>query len=150
MPSVAVVDTNVVVSGLLTGDSDAPTRRILDAMLLGRFPFLLSIELLAEMRAVLLRPRIRVRHGLTHAEVDQILQAIAANGVIREPRYSGAAAPDPGDNHLWALLRVRPGSVLVTGDGALLEARPDWAEVMTPAVFVTLLEQQAGASRGGS
>ena len=53
-----VVDTNVVVSGLITSDATAPTARILDAMLRGELRFLLSEELLSEYRSVLLRPKI--------------------------------------------------------------------------------------------
>ena len=48
----AVIDTNVVVSGVLTKDSPSPTVRILDGMLAGRFRFLLSVDLLAEYRDV--------------------------------------------------------------------------------------------------
>jgi len=55
----AVIDTNVVVSGLLTSLAASPTVRILDGMLVGAFRFLLSVELLAEYRAVLLRQKIR-------------------------------------------------------------------------------------------
>ncbi|MEZ5330675.1 MAG: hypothetical protein R2991_01180 [Thermoanaerobaculia bacterium] len=40
-----VVDTNVVVAGLLTGDAHAPTALILDAMLAGRVLYALSVEL---------------------------------------------------------------------------------------------------------
>jgi len=61
---VAVVDTNVVVSGLLTAEVTAPTHRILNAMLDERINFLLSIALLAEYREVMLRPRIQKRHGM--------------------------------------------------------------------------------------
>jgi len=64
----AVIDSNVVVSGLLSGGGFSPTGRILDRMLTGAFPFLLSEELLAEYREVLLRPTIARRHGLTEAE----------------------------------------------------------------------------------
>ncbi len=56
---VAVIDTNVVVSDLLTGEPVPPTAVLLDGMLRGRFTYLLSLELLAEYREVLLRPRIR-------------------------------------------------------------------------------------------
>jgi len=60
----AVIDTNVVVSGLITKDARAPTARIVDGMLRGRFPFLLSNLTLREYREVLLRPAIRRKHGL--------------------------------------------------------------------------------------
>ena len=43
----AVIDTNVVVAGLLTENTRSPTARILDGMCKGAFPFLLSTALLA-------------------------------------------------------------------------------------------------------
>ena len=65
------MDTNVVVAGLLTADSSSATARVLDAMLGGTFPFVISEELLAEYRSVLLRPRIVERHGLPESEIDE-------------------------------------------------------------------------------
>ncbi len=134
----AVIDTNVVVSGLLTGEAGAPTCRVVDAMLAGGFHYLLSEDLLAEYRRVLLRPRIRALHGLSGDEVDAVLLDIAANGALRTPRPAPESPPDPGDQHLWALLAAEPGAVLVTGDGKLLEHPPAFARVLTPAAFVRL------------
>jgi putative PIN family toxin of toxin-antitoxin system len=136
---VAVIDTNVVVSGLLTGEPSAPTRRILDAMLAGRFTYLLSIPLLTEYRAVLLRPRISDRHGLSEHQVDTILQELAAHAAIREPEAQGEVGPDPADAHLWALRREHPGAVLVSGDRALQTAPAPGASVLSPASFVSQL-----------
>jgi len=42
----AVIDTHVVVAGLLTRDAGSPTAKILDGMSRGAFPFLLSTALL--------------------------------------------------------------------------------------------------------
>ncbi len=140
----AVVDTNVVVAGLLTSDVDSPTARILDGMLEARFPFLLSVALLAEYREVLLRPRIHQRHRLSEGEIDSILTAIALNGVVRDPQGVGAPAPQRGDAHLWELLASQPGSVLVTGDKALFREAPKAASVLSPAGFVERLRAQGG------
>lgn len=113
-----VVDTTVVVAGLLTGDPAAPTARILDAMLRGVARFLLSEELLAEYRTVLLRPKIASLHGLSGAEIDEILVRLAANGAVREP---GPAPRGPrGDGHLFALLEAEPKALIVSGDAAVL------------------------------
>ena len=117
-----VVDTNVLVAALLTAQADSPTARTLDAMLNGSLMFVLSPALLAEYRAVLLRPRLAQRHGLTEAEVDELLATITANAIWREPHApsSSPAAPDAGDAHLWALLACEPAAALVTGDQLLL------------------------------
>src|SRR5690606_2425361 len=48
-----IVDTNVVVAGLLTGNDASPVARVLDGMLAGSFPFVVSEALLAEYRTVL-------------------------------------------------------------------------------------------------
>ena len=132
---IAVVDTNVVVSGLLTSGIDTPTSRILDSMLSGALRFALSIKLLAEYRSVLLRKKIRSRHGLDEAQIDTSLTAIAENAVICEPANPPSYPPDHGDLHLWALLAARPGAILVTGDQALVDHPPDWASVVTPQTF---------------
>lgn len=135
----AVLDTNVVVAGILTSQPTSPTARIVDGMLAARFPFLLSMELLSEYREVLLRPAIQRLHGLGPDQVDRILTEIVANAAIREPG-SAAAAPEPGDQHLWNLLACKPGAVLVTGDQLLLRDPPAAASVISPAAFIRLLE----------
>ena len=132
----AVIDTNVVVSGLLTKLAESPTAWILDRMLLGGFRFLLSIDLLAEYRAVLQRPRIRQRHGLMPRDVDRILTEIAANGALREVDQAATR----GDAHLWRLLAAEPEAILVTGDRRLA-ARPAGAgRVILPRTFVEQFE----------
>ncbi len=145
-PALAVIDTNVVVAGLITASRDSPTARILDGMLVGRFSFLLSIDLLAEYRLVLLRPKIKKLHWLSEREIDILLTEIAANGKVQDVGPAAAVQtdgpPDPGDRHLWALLEARAGSVLVTGDKALLKNPPKWTKVHTPRVFINELGWQ--------
>ena len=133
--SAAVIDTNVLVAGLLTNDAASPTARILDGMRRGAFPFLLSESLLAEYREVLLRPKIRARHGLAAGDIDLLLTEIATHGIVREPNPR-SGAPDAKDDHLWSLLETHPGSVLVTGDLPLRRRPlPDHAAV-SPREFV--------------
>ena len=134
----AVIDTNVAVAGLITADAGSPTARILDGMRRGTFPFLLSDQLLAEYREVLLRAKIRRLHGLAANEVDQILTEIATHAIVREPE-ARTGAPDAKDNHLWSLLLDQPGSVLVTGDLALGRKPPPGSDVLAPREFVSSL-----------
>ena len=105
-----VVDTNVVVSGLISSGRGSPSARILDEMLQGRLRYVLSVPLLTEYRAVLLRPRIRRFHGRSEAEVDRILTRLVENGAVREPNPTTTRAPDPGDGHLWELLEAGDSS----------------------------------------
>ena len=99
------------------------------------FSFLLSTALLAEYREVLLRPRIRSRHGLETNEIDSLLTEVVANAIIREPGPSIEEAPSRQDQHLWDLLGAEPGTVLITGDQRLLDNPPRAASVVSPASF---------------
>src|SRR5688572_2257051 len=102
-------------------------------MLAARFTYLLSVELLAEYRRVLLRSKIQRGHGLDDAQVDALLEALARNAAVRTPPAASRPAPDPGDAHLWALLESDPLAVLVTGDKALLADPPRPGVACTPA-----------------
>ncbi|MHB1345082.1 MAG: PIN domain-containing protein [Thermoleophilia bacterium] len=147
---VALVDTGVVVSGVLSGDTESATVRILDAMLAGTLRFVLSEALLAEYRQVLLRPSIRERHRLTEREVDAILEDVVVNSGFRESpplgevamMAQGRSAPVmggalvPGDEHVLALLAVAPEAALVTCDRRLRVAVAPWREALTPAEFL--------------
>ena len=135
----AVIDTNVVVSGVLTKDSSSPTVRILDGMLAGRFRFLLSVDLLAEYRDVLLRPRIRRRHRLSPTEIDVLLTEIAANGAVVETEASSGST-GKGDAHLWRLLDAVPRSILITGDLRLIDDPMRHGRVLLPRAFAEMLE----------
>ncbi|MCY3810455.1 MAG: putative toxin-antitoxin system toxin component, PIN family [Gammaproteobacteria bacterium] len=131
-PQVFVVDTNVVVAGLLTRATDSPVVRILDAMLSGELVYLLSPELLAEYQTVLMRPKLAKRHHLSQNEVDAVLAELAANAMWREPDDGATAAPDAGDDHLWTLLETYRGSILITGDMVLREKPPAHHSVISP------------------
>jgi hypothetical protein len=85
---------------------------------------------------VLLRPRIRARHGLDEAAIDTLLTEITASGILREPNAATHGAPDPGDRHLRDLLTTQPDAVLVTGDRALLEASTPSVAAMAPREVV--------------
>lgn len=136
MSLLAVVGTNVVAAGLLTSDETSPTARILDLMLSGALRFLLSIDLLSEYHDVLSRPKIARRHGLSAAEVDRVLAALALQAAVREAAPLAAVLSPRGDEHVVALLAVDPSAFLVTGDRAL--ARQVGKRALSPGGFLAL------------
>lgn len=137
MSIAVVVDTNVVVAGLLTGDDTSPVARILDGMLAAAFPFVMSEALFAEYRTVLVRPGLRKMHGLTVAEVESVLTDIAQHAIVLHT-MPGPKAPDRGDQFLWDLLVARADLMLVTGDKMLLRDASMRARVISPREFVAL------------
>jgi putative PIN family toxin of toxin-antitoxin system len=130
-----IVDTNVVVAGLLTGSTASAVARILDGMLAAAFPFVVSEALLAEYRAVLVRPSLRKQHGLTVAEIDRLLTDIAQHAIVLAPGVA-SPAPDAGDQLLWDLLAAKADLLLVTGDKALQRDAAMRARVLSPTAFV--------------
>ena len=133
MKAPAIIDTNVIVAGLLSSQADAPTALILDGMLAAAFPFVVSSALLAEYRDVLNRPKLHKLHGLSMDDVQTLVVELAQHAIVLQP-VSAPPAPDPGDQHLWELLAARGDLVLVTGDKRLLESGMQ-LRVLTPAQF---------------
>ena len=138
MSNFYVIDTNVMVAGLLTGHADSPVARILDGMLTAAFPFVVSEALLAEYHAVLVRPKLCKLHRLSVAEIDIILTDMAHLAIVLPPPSSAnnSVAPDSGDQFLWDLLASRPDLVLVTGDKLLLQDEAMQGRVISPQSFV--------------
>lgn len=92
-----VLDTNVLVSGFLSGTS--PPARLLNAVRDRTVTPVLSSPLVAEYRAVLLRPVLRLDAG----KVVEFLAALSERGWYVEPSPIGPAGfPDPSDLPFYA------------------------------------------------
>jgi len=136
---VFVIDTNVVVSGLITSNPDSPVAAVLDGMLSASFVFSVSEMLLAEYRAVLLRPQLKNMPGLSPVDIDAILLELAQHAIVlKTPKNQlQFRAPDPGDQFLWDLLASHADLVLVTGDKLLLADPAMAARVITPQSLIS-------------
>ncbi len=89
----AVVDTNILVSGLLS--PSGPPAQVLAAITAGRLRLVVCAQIVAEYRAVLARPRLRIRPGHA-AGLVQLLEQTA--DWVAVPPYTGTPLlPDPGD-----------------------------------------------------
>lgn len=137
-----VIDTNVVVAGLITAQADSPVVRILDGMLGAALPFVLSPALLAEYRAVLMCPKLVKLHGLEGEQIDTVLTDLARHAIVLSPaaQLATAPAPDPGDRFLWDLLGLRTDLILVTGDKRLLDDTTMRPRVISPLSLLTCLQ----------
>lgn len=89
-----IIDTNVVVAGLLASRPDSPVARILEGMLSAAFACVLSEPLLAEYRAVLLRPHLTQLHGLSETQIDTVLTELVQHAVVLTPPCS-TSLPGP-------------------------------------------------------
>lgn len=129
----------MVVAALITKDPSSPVVRVLHLVRSGSVRALISTDLLAECREVLLRPRLMRRHGRTESEIDELLRDLQKHGVHVEPPDAPVEGPDPNDAHLWRLLSTDRSAILITGDLALQRGPPSWARVMTPREWIDSL-----------
>ena len=134
MPKV-VLDTNVLLSGIAYPASIPG--KILSAWRGGSIDLLLSAYILDELRRVL--PRLAHRHGLSGAEIDDLVDALAIQAEIIEPEPSSNprlrdAADEPVLDTLLAALTISEADYLITGNKDLL-AVAERFPILTPAQF---------------
>ncbi|MFT3789877.1 MAG: putative toxin-antitoxin system toxin component, PIN family [Rudaea sp.] len=139
-PHPAIIDTNVVVAGLLSRRDDSPVARLLAGMLTGLFPFAISDALLAEYRDVSLRTNIAALHRQTPAQIEKLLAAMVRHAIVLDPVATPLHAPDKDDQHLWELLAAHDRVILVTGDKRLVAARDFPGRILTPEQFLHHIE----------
>ncbi|MFV2061939.1 MAG: putative toxin-antitoxin system toxin component, PIN family [Chloroflexota bacterium] len=133
----AVLDTNVLVSALIT-PSGASARLLLE-LRAGTFELVVSPLLLAELREVLGRKKLR--RYVTTAEADAYVEFIRRDSIVLDdpaPTDAGPLSADPEDQFLIDLARAAPVDALVSGDRHLLDLRRE-APIVTPAEFLASL-----------
>jgi putative PIN family toxin of toxin-antitoxin system len=130
-----VLDTNVLLSGIAYPAS--VPGKILAAWRHGSVEVLLSTYILDELRRVL--PRLAHRHGLTSAEIDDLVDALSIQAEVVEPLPQAEPALRDIDDQpvlgtLLAALKISAADYLITGDKDLL-ALADRYPIVDPAQF---------------
>jgi hypothetical protein len=115
-----VLDTNVVVSGVIK--EEGPPGQILSRLFQARqYISVTSLEILAEIREVLQRPKIRRYHGWTDEEIDSFVTFLYAESVVTEGTLTVNLARDPQDNKFLACASEGNAEYVVSGDEDLLQ-----------------------------
>jgi len=136
-PTPIIVDTNIVVAGLITRDATGPTATVLDGLLSGQVRALMSSALVDEYRRVLLRPKLRQLHGLSAEGVETILAGLAQHATFIEPEPV-ELPENPGDAHVVSIIHAWPEALLITGDAALARLVANWAPTLTPTEWAQM------------
>ena len=130
-----VLDTNALLSGIAYPAS--VQGNIIAAWRHGSVDVVLSVYILEELRRVL--PRLAHRHGLTSAEIDDLVDVLSIQAELIEP-LAGAepdlrdAADQPVLGTLLAALASSNIDYLITGDKDLLALTGRYP-IVTPAMF---------------
>lgn len=96
-PKRAVLDTNVLVSGVLS--AGGPPGRIVDLLVAGHLHPVVDLRVLAEYSEVLHRPELK----LTGGRLDPLLATISRNALLVIVRPWKHPLPDPDDEPFLAL-----------------------------------------------
>ena len=142
-PVSAVVDTNLLVSGLL--GKKGPPHALLEAWYHGAFNLLVSPVLREEYARVLPSPKFQRTYGLTPEEVADLLTLIALRSVEVTPTaHLPVAIRDPKDTMVLAAALGGAADYLVTGDEDLLvlagDPRLGTLKIVSVRAFLDLLE----------
>ena len=133
-PQTWVIDTNVLVSAVLTPGGTCD--RILRAAVDGKIRLAWNAPMVAEYRAVLLRPKF----GLSTPTVSALLAAFGAADQVS--LRDVPPLPDPDDEVFLAAAFATPDKVLVTGNRAHFPAASCApVRVLSPAEAIQELEK---------
>lgn len=127
----AVIDTNVIVSSLLTRNHDSATARVMNAVYEGKVMPLVCDEILGEYEEVLHRAQLK----LDPAKCDYILSLIRDQAEPMHPVHTDASLPDEDDRIFFEIALAGQDvfdSRLVTGN---LKDYPKADFVVSPSEF---------------
>ena len=108
----AVLDTNVIVSDLLSRNPDAATVKVLEATINGDICPLFSQEIMEEYCEVLCRPKFR----MPIERIESIIERIQELGLKTERVQSTEIFPDLDDVVFYEVALSKEDAYLVTGN----------------------------------
>lgn len=130
----AVIDTNVIVSALLSRHQDSATVKILD-YLYGRAIVPVYNDEILEEYATVLR---RTKFNFPESTICATLEAIKAGGVKSDRISCEEQLPDPKDIVFYEVALSVEDSYLVTGNTKHFPKKPF---VVTPAEMLQIIDQ---------
>lgn len=129
----AVIDTNVIVSALISKNLDSNPGKVFRAIVQERIVPLYNDEILAEYRCVLSRPKFHLAPAL----IETVLKAIIVDGLSLDGVPAiGIDFPDPKDIVFYEIAISKENAYLVTGN---IKHFPVRSFIVTPAEMVEML-----------
>ena len=128
----AVIDTNVLVSALLTSNPEAATVKVMEALFCGRFIPLYNEEIFDEYVDVLNRPRFHFSKIL----IEQYLEIFKERGIRAHRVLCKESFPDPKDIVFYEVALSKEDAFLVTGNSKHFPKTPI---VVSPTEMMDIL-----------
>lgn len=131
----AVLDTNVLVSALMSKSSESTIIEIINAVIDGKITTLYHSEIIAEYKEVLSRDKFHFLPAACEALINTILD----NGIDSERIPYDAIMPDEDDRVFYEVALSKEDAYLVTGNSKHF---PLTHIVVTPAEMLEILSKQ--------
>lgn len=131
----AVIDTNVLVSAIITSNMQSPTLRVVEAMLAKKITPMYDDEIIREYSEVLHRPKF----GFDDKVINSYLEAIMREGIAAKRVTSAGSFPDPKDVVFYEVALSKDEAYLVTGNKKHF---PNTPIVVTPAEMIEILQRE--------
>ena len=126
-----VLDTNVVISGVLKPYSDSGA--VLRLAAEGIIQVAYDLRILAEYRDVLTRPKF----NFSQAIVDAFLAQIEEEGILVSPRLSKFHLPDPDDEPFLEVALTINAMAIITGNKRHFPKKEyEGVKILSPAEFL--------------
>ncbi len=136
-----VIDANQFVSALLKPESNPAD--VLALARQGKIQLVISPEIVDEMRAVLLYPKIMKRHRRTSAQIELFLKRLLKTAAVTHsgPRLD-VVKDDPSDNKYLECAVVGRADFIVSGDSHLTDLGTfRGIKIVTPARFLRTIKE---------
>ena len=127
----AVIDTNVLVSALITKNPEAATAKVVRLLLDDGFVPMYDADIIAEYEDVLHRSKFPILPGVA----DALISFIIENGIEASRIDFAEPMPDEDDRVFYEVSLSEEDSFLVTGN---LKHYPTSPRVITPAQLIEM------------
>ena len=131
----AVIDTNVLVAALLSSKSDSATVVVVEKVLNGEITAVFNADILAEYKAVLMRPKF----GFSPDLVASLIAYIEQNGLFVPAMPSGEVLSDMDDLPFYEVFftLADKNAYLITGN---IKHFPVNADIVTAREFLDIIQ----------
>lgn len=130
----AVIDTNVIVSALISSHSNAATVLMLQHVFDGNVVPLFNKEILAEYEEVLKRKKFKLPTQL----INTVIESLKSNGIALERTPTTEYIPDNKDIVFYEVKLSKEDSYLVTGN---IKHFPHTPLVVTPTEMLNIINE---------
>ena len=138
-----VLDATIFVSAVLKPHSDLA--KIFGLVREDKIKLILSEDILSEIRAVLLYPKIKKRHRRTQKEIDEFLNKASQASILAQGRIEpDEITEDPADNKYLSAALETKADFIVSGDHHLKDLKVfEGIRILDPSAFLVLLTKGA-------